>query len=375
MRTKRLIQGNEACVEGALKAGVRFFAGYPITPSTEIAEKMAEKMPLAGGVFMQMEDEIASIAAIIGASIAGAKAMTATSGPGFSLMQENLGFAAMTEVPIVVVNVTRGGPSTGTPTLPSQGDFMQARWGCHGDHPVIVLAPSSVQEVYDMTITAFNLAERYMVPVVLLYDEVVGHLREGVELSSSQEIIEREMPTVPPAAYLPYSTGDGLIPKLAPFGNGYRYHMSGLSHDETGFPTSNPATIEKLLIRLNDKIEKNRGDIIKYKTYDLDDAQVVFLAYGSPVRSALQVQKEARGRGEKVGLIQLQTLWPFPHELLADVFAATKANFIIPELSLGQLADEVSKSVPREKIIGVKRNDGALINPAQLEQALKGVLQ
>lgn len=374
MGNKRLIQGNEACVEGALKAGARFFAGYPITPSTEIAELMAEKLPLAGGVFMQMEDEIASIATIIGASIAGAKAMTATSGPGFSLMQENLGFAAMTEVPVVVVNVTRGGPSTGTPTKASQGDLMQARWGCHGDHPVIVLAPSSVQEVYDLTITAFNMAEKYMVPVVLLYDEVVGHLREGVELTSSQEIIHREMPTVSPAEYLPYATGDGLIPKLAPFGSGYRYHMSGLSHDETGFPTSNPETIENLLVRLNDKIAKNRKDIIKYKTYDLDDAQVIFLAYGSPVRSALQVQKEARARGEKVGLIQLQTLWPFPHELLTDVFAKTKANFIIPELSLGQLADEVSKSVPQAKITRVNRNDGALISPAQLEQALKGVL-
>ncbi|HCX78240.1 MAG TPA: 2-oxoacid:acceptor oxidoreductase subunit alpha, partial [Firmicutes bacterium] len=322
----------------------------------------------------QMEDEIASIATIIGASIAGAKALTATSGPGFSLMQENLGFAAMTEVPLVVVNVTRGGPSTGTPTKASQGDFMQARWGCHGDHPVIVLAPSSVQEVYDLTITAFNMAEKYMVPVVLLYDEVVGHLREGVKLASSQAVIDREMPTVSPSEYLPYATGDGLIPKLAPFGSGYRYHMSGLSHDETGFPTSNPATIEKLLIRLNDKIEKNRKDIIKYKAYDLDDAQVIFLAYGSPVRSALQVQKEARARGEKVGLIQLKTLWPFPHELLADVFAATKADFIIPELSLGQLADEVSKSVPQAKITRVNRNDGALITPAQLEQALKGVL-
>lgn len=374
MGNKRLIQGNEACVEGALKAGARFFAGYPITPSTEIAELMAEKLPLAGGVFMQMEDEIASIATIIGASIAGAKAMTATSGPGFSLMQENLGFAAMTEVPVVVVNVTRGGPSTGTPTKASQGDLMQARWGCHGDHPVIVLAPSSVQEVYDLTITAFNMAEKYMVPVVLLYDEVVGHLREGVELTSSQEILHREMPTVSPAEYLPYATGDGLIPKLAPFGSGYRYHMSGLSHDETGFPTSNPETIENLLVRLNDKIAKNRKDIIKYKTYDLDDAQVIFLAYGSPVRSALQVQKEARARGEKVGLIQLQTLWPFPHELLTDVFAKTKANFIIPELSLGQLADEVSKSVPQAKITRVNRNDGALISPAQLEQALKGVL-
>lgn len=373
--SRRLIQGNEACVEGALAAGARFFAGYPITPSTEIAELMAERLPVAGGVFMQMEDEIASIAAIIGASIAGTKAMTATSGPGFSLMQENLGFAAMTEVPIVVVNVTRGGPSTGTPTKPSQGDFMQARWGCHGDHPIIVLAPSSVQEVYDLTITAFNMSEKYMVPVVLLYDEVVGHLREGVELKGTAEIINRDFPLVPPENYRPYATGDGLIPKLAPFGSGYRYHMSGLSHDETGFPTGNPATIENLLVRLQEKIEKNRQDIIKYKAIDVEDAEVIFLAYGSPLRSALQVQKQARARGEKVGLIQLLTLWPFPHELLTETFARNNADFIIPELSLGQLADEASKSVPRDKITRVNRNDGALITPAQLEQALKGVMK
>jgi 2-oxoglutarate ferredoxin oxidoreductase subunit alpha len=372
--SKKLIQGNEACVEGALAAGARFFAGYPITPSTEIAELMAKKLPRVGGVFMQMEDEIASIATIIGASISGAKAMTATSGPGFSLMQENLGFAAMTEVPIVVVNVTRGGPSTGTPTKASQGDFMQARWGCHGDHPIIVLAPSSVQEVYDLAITAFNMSEKYMVPVVLLYDEVVGHLREGVELVASSEVLNREFPTVAPANYRPYATGDGLIPKLAPFGSGYRYHMSGLSHDETGFPTGNPATIENLVMRLNDKIENNRKDIIKYKAIDMEDAEVILLAYGSPLRSAQQVQKQARARGEKVGLIQLLTLWPFPHELLTDVYAKTKADFIVPELSLGQLADEVSKSVPRDKITRVNRNDGALITPAQLEQVLKGVM-
>lgn len=371
---KKLIQGNEACVEGAIKAGARFFAGYPITPSTEIAELMAEKLPLIGGVFMQMEDEIASIATIIGASIAGAKAMTATSGPGFSLMQENLGFASMIELPIVVVNVTRGGPSTGTPTKASQSDFMQARWGCHGDHPVIVLAPSSVQEVYDLTISAFNLAETYMAPVVLLFDEVVGHLREGVELENTQKIIDRARPEVDPAEFNPYDTRGGLIPQLPPFGSGYRYHMSGLTHNETGFPTGNPQLIEKLVVRLGEKIEANRKEIIDYNAYDLDDAKVVFLAYGSPVRSAKQVQSHARARGEKVGLIQLKTLWPFPHELLSETFAATGAQFIVPELSLGQLADEVSKSVPRDRITKVLRNDGELITPAQLEQALKGVL-
>lgn len=374
MGNRRLIQGNEACVEGAIRAGARFFAGYPITPSTEVAELMAEKLPLMGGVFMQMEDEIASIAAIVGASIAGTKAMTATSGPGFSLMQENIGFAAMTEIPVVIVNVTRGGPSTGTPTKASQGDFMQSRWGCHGDHPVIVLAPSSVQEVYNLTIDAFNLAEKYLVPVILLFDEVVGHLREGVDLSGDQTIIQRKKPSVPPVDYKPYRTDESMVPALAPFGSGYRYHMSGLSHDETGFPTGNPKIIESLVVRLNEKIEANRKDIIDYNVFDIEDAQVIFVAYGSPVRSALQAQKEARARGEKVGLIQLKTLWPFPHELLTKVFSKTNAEFIVPELSLGQLAEEVSKSVPRQKIQRINRNDGDLITPAQLERALKGVI-
>jgi len=372
--TKKLVQGNEACVEGAIKAGARFFAGYPITPSTEIAEGMAQRLPREGGAFVQMEDEIGSIAAIIGASIAGTKAMTATSGAGFSLMQENLGFAAMTEVPIVVVDVNRGGPSTGTPTKPSQGDFMQARWGTHGDHPIIVLAPSSVQEVYDQTINAFNMAEKYMVPVILLYDEVVGHMREGIEFTQPPEIVERKRPTVNPKDYLPYATDNSLVPALAPFGTGYRYHMTGLSHDETGFPTGNPETIENLVKRLNDKIEDNKEDIIQYKTYDVDDADVILLAFGSPVRSARQAQKQARARGEKVGLIQLITLWPFPHDLLQETFAKTQASFIIPEMTLGQLADEVSKSVPREKIHSVLRNDGTLMTPAQLDEAVKGVM-
>jgi len=371
--TKKLVQGNEACVEGALKAGARFFAGYPITPSTEIAEGMAERLPLVGGAFVQMEDEIGSMAAIIGASIAGAKSMTATSGPGFSLMQENIGFAAMTEVPVVVVNVTRGGPSTGTPTLASQGDFMQARWGTHGDHPVIVLAPSSVQEVYDLTIKAFNMAEKYMVPVVLLYDEVVGHMREGIEFTEPEEIIERKRPGVSPEQYRPYAVGEDMIPALAPFGSGYRYHMTGLSHDETGFPTNNPKIIEDLLIRLNNKVDKNSQDIIQYNAYDVEDAEVILLAYGSPVRTARQVQRKARARGEKVGLLQLITLWPFPHDMLRDLAAKTNATFVIPELSLGQLADEVSKSVPRDRIHRVLRNDGTLITPAQLEEAVRGI--
>lgn len=374
MTSKKLVQGNEACVEGALKAGARFFAGYPITPSTEIAEGMAEKLPLVGGAFVQMEDEIGSMAAIIGASIAGSKSMTATSGPGFSLMQENLGFASMTEVPVVVVNVTRGGPSTGTPTMASQGDFMQARWGTHGDHPVIVLAPSSVQEIYDLTITAFNMSEKYMVPVVLLYDEVVGHMREGIVFNEPEEVIQRKRPSASPQEYVPYSTGDDLIPALAPFGTGYRYHITGLSHDETGFPTNNQKIIEDLVVRLSDKIDRNARDIIQYKGYDLDDAEVILLAYGSPVRTSRQVQKQARDRGEKVGLLQLVTLWPFPHAIIRDLYVKNQARFVIPELSLGQLADEVSKSVPREKILRVNRNDGSLITPAQLEQAVRGVL-
>lgn len=371
---KQLIQGNEACVEAAIKAGVSFFAGYPITPSTEIAEKMAEKLPAAGKVFIQMEDEIASMAAVIGASITGAKAMTATSGPGFSLMQENIGYAAMTEIPVVVVNVQRGGPSTGTPTLPSQGDFMQARWGTHGDHPVIALAPSSVQETYDLTIQAFNLAEQYMVPVILLMDEVVGHMREGIELNEPEVLISRKLPTVEPDCYKPYATGEDMIPALAPFGQGYRYHITGLIHDATGFPSNDPQTIEGLLQRLNGKIEKHKHHIMQFNCFDTDDADVIMVAYGSPVRSARHVQKQAREKGMAVGLVQLITVWPFPHELFQKL-GHKSATFVVPELSLGQMADELSKSVPAHRIIRVNRNDGALITPAQLEKVVKEALK
>ncbi|MTI94513.1 MAG: 2-oxoacid:acceptor oxidoreductase subunit alpha [Firmicutes bacterium] len=372
--SKILLQGNEACVEGALQAGVSFFAGYPITPSTEIAEKMAEKLPQTKGVFIQMEDEIASMAAIIGASIGGAKSMTATSGPGFSLMQENIGFAAMTEIPVVVVNVMRGGPSTGTPTMPSQGDFMQARWGTHGDHPIIALAPSSVQEAYDLTITAVNMAERYMTPVLIMMDEVVAHMREGIELRTPKEVITRQRPTATPETYRPYQVGADNIPRLAPYGTGYRYHITGLYHDETGFPTNNNELIKSSLERMHAKLTDNLDDIIHISCEDTNDADVIFLAYGSPVRSARFVKNKLQAQGKKVGLIQLTTLWPFPHDKLREIAGETNARFVVPELSLGQLAGELEKSVDRERIIPVQRVDGALITPQELEAALKGVL-
>lgn len=373
--TKQLVQGNEACVEAALRAGVGFFAGYPITPSTEIAEKMAEKLPAAGKVFIQMEDEIASMAAIIGASIAGTKAMTATSGPGFSLMQENIGYAAMAEIPVVVVNVQRGGPSTGSPTRASQGDFMQARWGTHGDHPIIALAPSSVQEIYDFTVEAFNLAERYMVPVVLLLDEIVGHMREGIELSAPERVIDRKLAAIDPANYKPYRCGENSVPVLAPFGQGYRYHITGLVHDSTGFPSNDPKTVDNLLRRLNNKIEKNREDIIRCNTFDTDDAEVIIVAYGSPVRSARQVVKNARAAGLAVGLVQLITVWPFPHTLMKQLARDTGATFVVPELNLGQMAAELAQSVPEDRIISVNRIDGSLVTPEELEKVVKEAIK
>ncbi|MGB7054315.1 MAG: 2-oxoacid:acceptor oxidoreductase subunit alpha, partial [bacterium] len=279
----KLMTGNEACAEAALVAGMRFFAGYPITPSSEIAECLARRMPKEGGTFVQMEDEIASIAAVIGASLAGVKSMTATSGPGFSLMQENIGYAAMTEVPCVIVNVQRGGPSTGLPTLPSQADVMQARWGTHGDHPVIAVVPSTVRETYDWTIKAFNYAERFRVPVILLLDEIVGHINEKIVFPRKEEIelVNREYTKKDPESYLPYEVTDSDIPPFAEFGAGYRYHVTGLSHDETGFPTSDPEKVDVLYRRLNRKIERYRSEIIRYKTAFLDDAEICVVAYGS----------------------------------------------------------------------------------------------
>jgi len=369
----RLMQGNEAIAEGALAAGARFFAGYPITPSTEIAEIMAEKLPLVGGKFIQMEDEIASMAAVIGASLAGLKSFTATSGPGFSLKQENIGFAAMAEVPCVIVNVQRFGPSTGIPTAPAQGDVMQARWGTHGDHPVIVLCPSSVQESYSLTITAFNLSEKYRVPVIMLTDEVIGHLRERVILPEPGEIpvFSRKKPRPGLKNYLPFRPGENGVPEVADFCDGYRFHVTSLAHDKSGFPTTNPEIAEKLINRLNDKIMNNLGDIIIYDTFLAEDAEVVVIAYGSVSRSAKRAVKEARAAGIKAGLFRLVTIWPFPEKEVAAL-SGTAGALIVPEMNLGQLRREVERAAGQgARIVGLNRVGGELITPGEILAAIR----
>jgi 2-oxoglutarate/2-oxoacid ferredoxin oxidoreductase subunit alpha len=363
-----VISGNEACAEGAIAAGLKFYAGYPITPSSEIAEILSERLPEVGGAFVQMEDEIGAMGAIIGASLTGAKSMTATSGPGFSLKQENLGYAAMTEVPCVVVNVQRGGPSTGLPTLPSQADVMQARWGTHGDHPVIALVPNSVRETFELTIRAFNLAEQYRVPVILLLDEIVAHVNEKVILPEPGEyrIFNRVKPTVPPQEYLPYQHTESDVPPMANFGEGYRYHVTGLSHDETGFPTNNPREIERLILRLNRKIERNVRDIGEVKSDFLDDAEIAVFAYGSTSRSARRAIQMAREKGIKAGMLRPLVLWPFPEEEVRTL-ADRVSHIIVPELNLGQIAHEVEwASCRKPRIVRLNRVDGEPISPQQI---------
>jgi len=368
----RLLQGNEACVHGALLAGVSFFAGYPITPSTEIAELLARELPKRGGVFVQMEEEIASMGAVIGASLAGAKAMTATSGPGFSLKQENLGFASFAEIPCVVVNVMRGGPSTGLPTSVSQGDIMQARWGAHGDHPIIVLAPWSVEEMLTVTITAFNFSEKYRTPVILLSDAVIGHMREKVRVprKSDVKLVERKRPTVPAHAYQPYDMTADHIPALADFGAGYRYHVTGLAHDQWGFPTMNPDEVKSLLTRLRDKIETNRPSICLSEEYLCDDADHILVAIGSAARSCKAAVDITRARGIKVGLIRPVTLWPFPRRLIAHYAPAVK-RFLVVELNLGQMVLEVERIVGGKAAVEpINRYDGELITPDEIVEYL-----
>lgn len=372
----RLMQGNEAIAEGAIAAGVRFFAGYPITPSTEIAEIMAARLPLLGGKFIQMEDEIASLAAIIGASLGGLKSLTATSGPGFSLMQENLGFASMAEVPCVIVNVQRSGPSTGMPTAPAQGDVMQSRWGTHGDHPVIVLCPSSVKEAYTLALQAVNLAEKYRVPVILLVDEVVGHLREKVVLPAHDqvEIINRRAPEVVPTDFVPYRPDDNGVPPMANFGEGYRYHVTGLAHDEKGTPSNDPIVAEQLIHRLHNKIYKNLDDILMDDAKYLEDAEIVILAYGSTARPARRSVKEARRRGIKAGLYRPLTLWPFPEERVLQL-AQRAHTIVVPEMNLGQYRLEVERVVrDRARVRGVNRVHGELIEPEEILSAILEVV-
>jgi 2-oxoglutarate ferredoxin oxidoreductase subunit alpha len=367
----RLMQGDEACAEGAIAAGCRFFAGYPITPATDIAEVLARRLPQVGGKFIQMEDEISSMAAIIGASVGGAKAMTATSGPGFSLMQENIGYAAMSEIPCVVVDVQRTGPSTGLPTSPSQGDVMQARWGTHGDHPIIVLSPSGVREAFDLTVRAFNMAEKYRTPVILLMDEMIGHMREKVELPPPEaiEVVERVSSSVPPEWYKAYENTPSDVPPMISFGEGYRYHITGLFHDERGFPTQRLDEIGPWIARVFRKIERNLRDILIYETDQIEDAEAVVIAYGATARSARHAVKQARERGHKVGFLRLGTIWPFPQEIVEEV-AERIHRLIIPEMNLGQLALEVERVVGRWKVIRVCKANGEMIAPHEILDAI-----
>ncbi len=370
----KLVQGNEACVEGALAAGMKFYAGYPITPSTEIAEISAQKLPQVGGKFIQMEDELASMAAIIGGSLAGLKSMTATSGPGFSLMQENIGYATIAEIPCVVVNVQRGGPSTGMPTSPSQGDVMQAKWGTHGDHPAVALTPNSVQETYEYTIKAFDIAEKYRTPVVLLMDETVGHMREKLKVKSSSEIeaVNRKKPTCKPEEYKAYRPDRDMIPPFAPFGNGYRYHVTGLTHDETGFPTNSNIISGELVQRLVDKVEKNIDDITYYEEYKMDDADIVIIAFGGVSRATKSAIDHMRENNIKVGMFRPITIWPFLEKQINQI--ADKAKEIyVAEMNLGQYFLEVDrvagKKCPVKKI---NKISGELITPEEITYAVTG---
>ncbi|MFZ7128109.1 MAG: 2-oxoacid:acceptor oxidoreductase subunit alpha [Desulfobacterales bacterium] len=370
----KFVQGNEACVEGALYAGLNFFAGYPITPSTEVAELLAERLPVRKGKFIQMEDEIASICAIIGASLTGHKVMTATSGPGFSLMQEGLGYAIMAEIPCVIVDVQRGGPSTGIPTQVSQGDVLQARWGVHGDHSIIALTASNHQDVFAMTVEAFNLAETYRTPVILLFDEVVGHMREKLEVPEPGEvpIVERLHTSVKGGVdYHPYlPREDGRLP-MSDFGGVHRYNVTGLYHDMWGFPSADPAVVHGLIRHLVDKIENRANLLAHYKEYFLEDADRVLISYGSSARSALHVVKNRRRRGERLGLLELQTLWPFPADIVREKCAGAK-SIVVVEMNMGQILNEVKRSVSNPEIVFLaNRIDGVFINPTDIMKILR----
>ena len=365
---KVLLQGNEAIVQGALAAGCRFFAGYPITPASEISEILSVQLPLVGGTFIQMEDEIASMGAIIGASLAGVKSMTATSGPGFSLIQENLGYACITEVPCVIVNVMRGGPSTGLPTNVAQGDVLMARWGTHGDHPIIVLSVSSVSECFSVTIKAFNLSEKFRVPVIILSDEVVAHTRESVILPNQNEVqvFDRITPSVPPEWYKPYADNNRGVPDMAAMGEGYRHHVTGLVHDERGFPTQQPKEVEQFLNRLHNKITKGFSEIVMTKSFEMEDAEVCVIAYGSVARSAMRAIRDARAQGIKAGMVQLVTLFPFPRKVVDSALRQCKA-VIIPEMNMGQISREIHRvNQAGTRIIKHNRIDGHLITPNEI---------
>ncbi len=363
----RLLSGNHACALGAVAAGCRFFAGYPITPSSEIAERLSRLLPQVDGVFVQMEDEIASMAAVIGASMGGVKALTATSGPGFSLKQENLGYAAGAEIPCVIVNVMRGGPSTGMPTRPAQADIMQARWGSHGDYPIIALAPASVREIYDETIRAFDLAETFRTPVVLLYDQVIAQLSETVELSSAQNTVhaERKWASGPPEDFKPYAANGDGIPAMSRPGAGYRAHMTGLNHAENGFPTQNPDAVARNLTRLLTKFDRHRDAIDSWRSLGCEDAEVVIVAIGISARAATRAIDIARAHGVRLGLFRPITLWPFPEKALCAAAARARA-VLVPEMNAGQLRLEVERVLRGARVEGIHRINGEPISPAEI---------
>jgi 2-oxoglutarate ferredoxin oxidoreductase subunit alpha len=368
------INGDEACAEAAISAGCRFFAGYPITPATEIAERMAERMPDVGGTYIQMEDELASMNAVLGAAWGGAKAMTATSGPGFSLMMENLGLGIMTETPCVLVDVQRGGPSTGLPTLVGQGDMMQARWGSHGSYEIIALCPDSPQEFFDLTIEAFNLSEKYRTPVLIMADEAVGHMTERVVIPppESLKLYPRRKPGVPPDQYRPFEGDQDGVPSMACAGEGYHLHVTGLTHDERGYPvTTDLAVQERLVHRLIEKIRAHRADIIRVESDGLDDAEVIVVAYGISARVAQWPIEMARAEGIKVGLLKLVTVWPFAEDLIRQLAGRVKA-FVVPEINYGQIALEVERCAGGQaRTILVPHAGGDIHEPRVVLEAIR----
>ncbi len=369
-------QGDVALAEGAIAAGCRFFAGYPITPASEIAETMAERLPYLGGVYIQMEDELASMAAILGGSWSGVKSMTATSGPGLSLMLENFGLGIMTETPCVVVNVQRGSPSTGLPTFFAQGDMMQARWGTHGDYEVIALAPDSPQECFDLAIKAFNLSEKYRLPVFILTDGLVGHMTEKVVVPEPEhlDVLPRRKTEKAPGDYLPYDPQSDLVPPMANFGEGYRLHSTGLTHDERGYPDMTIEAQDKLIRRLVDKIRRNADDIILLEEEDLDDAEVIVVSYGVTSRVVPPAVERARAEGAKVGRLRLLTVWPFPDERIARLAKRVKA-WVVPEINLGQIVREVERAVGnRSKVALVSHAGGDVHDPDDIYKVIREVL-
>ncbi len=375
MTGKYFLNGDEACAEGAIAAGCRFFAGYPITPQSEIAERMSQRMPQVNGTFIQMEDELSSIAAVLGGAWGGKRSMTATSGPGFSLMMENIGLGMMTETPCVIADIQRGSPSTGLPTAVGQGDMMQAQWGSHGDYGVIAYAPTSPQEMFDYTVKAFNKSEQYRMPVFVMADEKIGHMRERVEIREEDiDIYPRRRPNVSPEEFLPFKPEDDLVPQMASAGEGYRVHVTGLTHDYKGHPKLDVETQKELIGRLVDKVEKNKGDIVEIEAKGMDDAEVMIVSYGMAYRTAMGAYKMARERGMKVGIVRLITVWPFPEGQIRELSEGLN-GIVVPEINLGQLVREVERvASPDAEVKLVPHAGGGLHDPEDILREVESFL-